>query len=175
MEELCNGPALGVMISQLDPRPRTSPGGPSEEPNYYPLAGLPDLSGSDLAKSAYAIAVARAGKSPVPHVEVFRSYAEVAEAAGRTLTTLKAEPWGFQALLRAGFYETAAELMEDKLLPRGAVTILGRLFCREEPADPQRLALARQFLSASFLNYLCECIEGGINVPRSGLYLFIYL
>jgi hypothetical protein len=149
-EELGIGPALPILIGLLDPRPQAS---------APEVRGGSDCAVNQLAMHTYAAAALRAVDRPLPAMAKFYSSAEIAHLAGLALQTVVLKPWGWKALSRTDFYTVAADLLREKVVPRGAVGILVYLFCASSPRDPQRLAMARKFLGLGFLQYVLDRLQ----------------
>jgi hypothetical protein len=157
-EEMGIGPALPVVIRLVDPRPHeTTP----------ELRALPEAAVAGLAMHTYAAAACRAVDRPLPPMGKFYSSAELSYSAGLALQAIMSKPWGWEALSRAGFYTVAANLFEEKVVHSGLVSVVADLFYHDRPKDPQRLALARNFLGLGFLQYLLECLAGTFNRPHA--------
>jgi hypothetical protein len=150
-EELSDGQALPLIIGLLDPRPQgTGPG----------LPWLDDPVVAELAACTYTAAATRAAEAPLPPIARFNSSAELSERAGRALQAIMLSPGGLKVLMHAGFYNAAADLLQDKVIPPAAVLIVGALFCRDGVQDQQRLTLARKFVGLGFLQFLLDQIDG---------------
>jgi hypothetical protein len=155
-DEGCRGPAVSLIVGMLDPRPGA---------DACEIGSLKDPVLSDLAARARAAVAARAGEGPLPSMGKFNSAAELADVAGCAVLGIKTNPWGFGVLADKGFYELAMELLEDDILPRGAVKVLEFLYYPKEPMiseeqEPLRVKLAWQFLAAGFMRFLLDRTEG---------------
>lgn len=156
LEELRDGPTLPLIIGLLDPRPRA---------DASDTGITKERSVANLAARTCAFVAASGGELPLPSVSTFHTSAEIADRAGLTLLRIAARPWSFHVLAKEGFYTLAAELLEEKILPRGAAGVLGFLFSREDavvaPAlGPLKRDLAEKFLAGGYLQYLLDCSRG---------------
>jgi hypothetical protein len=154
-EQMGIGAALPAVVGLLDPRP---------QPNA-PEVGRPrDAAVAQLARQTYAAAALRAAGG-LPPMGKFYSSAELSYSAALAVQTVMEKPWAAEALSHAGFYPLAADLLEERILPRGMFATVADLFANDRPLDPQRLALAREFLGLGFLQYLLDRVDGILHWP----------